>query len=94
MADKAHDTEAAAREAVKKQASTREAQDAQRALNAGKPTPTQEENDLAKLGAPAEKHEEDGSPQQPLEPPKDPYSKRSMEGQSGAGYQTRGTAKT
>jgi hypothetical protein len=33
----------------------------------GKPTPTQDENDLAALGVPVERHEDDGSgPDEPL----------------------------
>jgi len=49
----------------------------------GKPTPTQEENDLAKLGAHILEHEEDGS-----DP--DPNVKQSEANRpSGGGYQTR-----
>jgi hypothetical protein len=48
----------------------------------GKPTPTQEENDLAMLGAPVFEKEDDGSGPDP--------NVRSMEaGKPAAGYQTR-----
>jgi hypothetical protein len=50
----------------------------------GKPTPTQEENDRAKLGEHILEHERDGSPE-------DPYHQRNLEAQRGArtGYETR-----
>jgi hypothetical protein len=50
----------------------------------GKPTPTQEENDLAALGAQFHEHEPDGS-----DP--DPFQTKQMEPKkpAGGGYQTR-----
>jgi len=50
----------------------------------GKPTPTQEECDLAVLGAPSTEHEDDGSGP-------DPYARKDVEAKkpSGSGYQTR-----
>lgn len=50
----------------------------------GKPTPTQEENDLAAHGAHILEHEDDGSGP-------DPFMTRNMEAKpgSGGGYQTR-----
>lgn len=61
-------------------------QDAQRALMAkAKPTPTQEECDLAALGVHVEEHEEDGSP----------LEKREIDAKKPAGtYQTRATETT
>jgi hypothetical protein len=58
-------------------------QDAQRAVMAkAKPTPTQEECDLAALGVHVEEHEEDGSP----------LEKKELDAKKPAGsYQTRAT---
>jgi hypothetical protein len=56
--------ERAARE--KKQVEQREA------MAGVKPTPTQEENDLAATGEHLTEHEPDGSPEQPPAPPPDP----------------------
>src|SRR5262245_35016627 len=50
----------------------------------GKPTPTQEENDLAALGAPVFEKEDDGSGP-------DPNIHRHQEGRPGGQYQTRHT---
>ena len=47
-----------------------------------RPTPTQEENDLAKLGQTVMNKQDDGSGP-------DPYAARAMEAGHGAGYQTR-----
>lgn len=54
----------------------------------GKPTPTQEENDLAVCGHSFDKHEEDGSDP---DPGAMPIEHRHLEGQAGAQgtYQTR-----
>ena len=59
----AKDATALAKEqlAKDKEAADRSTQEATELLSKGKPTPTQEENDLAKLGAPIESHEDDGS---------------------------------
>jgi hypothetical protein len=53
----------------------------------GKPTPTQEENDLAALGAHFTEHEPDGSDPDPFLQPT-PVAKQ-MEPKPGGGYQTR-----
>ena len=79
-----------AAEAAKKQLATeREASEKSRAEFAermkGKPTPTQEENDLAVLGAPVFEKEEDGSGPDPNMTP------RSSEARPGGTYQTRQT---
>ena len=49
----------------------------------GKPTPTQEENDLAKLGAHTHEKQPDGSPP-------DMYQTRVLESERPGGYRTRG----
>jgi len=68
MADKQHDVnkanEEAARKKIAEQKSAREAQ-AKEAPVEGKPTPTQEENDLAAMGVHVIDKEPDGSPEQP-----------------------------
>jgi hypothetical protein len=74
-------------EAAKKQlAADREASEKSRHEFAermkGKPTPTQEENDMAMLGAPVFEKEDDGSGP-------DPNIRHSEARPSGAGYQTR-----
>ena len=53
----------------------------------GKPTPTQEENDLAAHGAHFLEHEDDGSGP-------DPFNTRSMEAKPGGGYETRAVKPT
>jgi hypothetical protein len=66
---------------------TREAQDA---AAQGKPTPTQEENDLAKLGAHLTEHEADGSPEQPQPyPPGTAQTKQAESKKPAPAYQTR-----
>jgi hypothetical protein len=49
------------------------------------PTPTQEEHDLAKLGAPPHEHEDDGSGPDPH----DVYAKQVEANKPGGGYSTR-----
>lgn len=51
-------------------------------MSKGRPTPTQEENDLAALGATITKHDDDGSGP-------DPFVTRNMEAGNSAPYQTR-----
>lgn len=46
------------------EAKAKSVEDAKQATS-GKPTPTQEENDLAKVGIPVETHEDDGSGPEP-----------------------------
>jgi hypothetical protein len=80
----------AATEAAKKELeANREATEKSRAQFAermkGKPTPTQEENDLAVLGAPVFEKEDDGSGPDPNINP------RSTEARPGGQYQTRHT---
>ena len=83
--------EQAAREQLKVAADERKKQEEQRAAMAkGKPTPTQEENDLARLGVPIDEHEDDGSMKE-----SDMRHTRAMEpttGRPSAGYQTRSPA--
>jgi hypothetical protein len=64
----------------------------------GKPTPTQDENDLARLGVPVREKEPDGSDPDPHAGPaleRDPrrrapeYETREIEAQRTPGYQTR-----
>jgi hypothetical protein len=50
-----------------------------------KPTPTQEENDLAKLGVHVVDHEPDGSPEQPAVLEMQTLTHRSMSAQAPAG---------
>ena len=88
MADVHQEQEQKTMEAAKKrlaeQKSAREAQ-AKEAPTEGKPTPTQEENDLAKLGAHITEHEPDGSPS---DDPSAPQTKQAVPSR-GAPYQTR-----
>jgi hypothetical protein len=51
----------------------------------GKPTPTQEENDLAMLGQPVHEKQDDGSGP-------DPYATRALEADKASGYATRASA--
>lgn len=69
MADERNDERQKATETAKRRlAASKEARDrtreAQEAAENVKPTPTQEENDLAALGAPVMEKEPDGSPEQ------------------------------
>jgi hypothetical protein len=58
----------------------------------GKPTPTQEENDLAAHGATFEHHEDDGSPLDPfINQPGESSQKHAQATGRPAGYQTRHT---
>ena len=75
---------ATAKQTIADDKETRAKQDAQRAAVQGKPTPTQEENDLVALGAQLDEHEADGS--------SDPYATKQVEAKRpGGGYQTRTT---
>lgn len=92
------DKQTQARETQVKEAQTQAAdlaklQEEQRKRMAGKPTPTQAENDLAKLGVPVEEHEDDGSPEQPAQGL--PLEQRDLApaGNKPAGYQTRTPSK-
>ncbi|WP_338822114.1 hypothetical protein WDM22_38520 [Bradyrhizobium septentrionale] len=100
MTDTKHDE--AARKRLGEDRARREKQQAsQREAMAGvKPTPTQEENDLAALGVPVELAP-DGSPEQPPAPPPEPpptegatsRSRHVEAGQSSKGsYSTRSAA--
>jgi hypothetical protein len=84
------DAHAEAKAAVKASSEAKAKAVEESTKNMGKPTPTQEENDLAKLGVPIETHEDDGSGPQPeyrLVKSVEPAPK-----QGGAGYQTRAAA--
>jgi hypothetical protein len=72
------------------QAKTREGQEA---AAGSKPTPTQEENDLAKLGAYVPEHEPDGSPEQPPGP-QAKQETRHLGADRPGGYQTRAARPT
>ena len=77
--------EPAQNEAAKKQlAENKKASDKSKAASQeaskGKPTPTQEENDLAALGAHVNEKEDDGSGPDPHQPPDQAEHKRNMEG--------------
>lgn len=56
-----------------------------------KPTPSQEENDLAKVGVPIEQHEDDGSGPDPHDPHAQQHKKQSEAGRKpgGGDYTTR-----
>ena len=59
----------------------------------GKPTPTQEENDLARLGVPFEKHEDDGSgPSPEFRLTVERQSEANKPSGGSGGYMTRGTS--
>jgi hypothetical protein len=66
-----------------KQVSDRIRADAAERLGKGRPTPTQEEADMAMLGAPILMHDDDGSGPDP--------NTRAMDAGRGGGYQTRQT---
>ena len=89
------------KEAAKKKVSEQRAAHEQRMAempDAGKPTPTQEENDLAAMGVHVAEHEPDGSPEQetayiyPDQLRRDPQHKQGeakKPSQQGGQYQTR-----
>jgi len=81
-----HDPNEAAKKALaeSREASDKTRAEAQEKLSKGKPTPTQEENDLAALGAHVADKEDDGSGP-------DPHVTRQVEAKKpgGGGYQTR-----
>jgi len=74
--------------AANKEAAAKTAE-AQEATAQGKPTPTQEENDLAKLGAHIAEHEPDGSPDQPQPYPGGAQTKQADAKKPDPAYQTR-----
>jgi hypothetical protein len=84
MADQPPENAAAAKQLAeeKKYSDASKAQYAERMK--GKPTPTQEENDLAALGAHFHEHEPDGSDPDPFQTKQSEAAKP-----SGGGYQTR-----
>lgn len=88
------DKAAAAKEALAKQNEERKKaiEEADKRMAASKPTPTQEENDLARLGAPPEQKEDDGSGPEPKW-----VLTRQVEAKptssASSGYQTRSTPK-
>jgi hypothetical protein len=72
------------RKALAEDKARREAAAKEADQSKGRPTPTQEENDMARLGIPHEK-QPDGSPP-------DPYATRALETDTPAGYQNRQAA--
>ena len=93
MADPKERTEANQKRLADEKAQRDKAQAAQRdVMNAVKPTPTQEENDLAAMGEHVIEHEPDGSPPDPGTNQPAPLSTRSMESKPGGDYQTRAAA--
>lgn len=84
MADPAHAKEQAKKGAEAKAESVKEAH-----AHQGKPTPTQEENDLAALGVPFESHEDDGSGPSPEW--RLTVTRQAEPGKPGAAYTTRST---
>jgi hypothetical protein len=97
MAEQAQTNEQRTEAAKKQLAEQKEARDKKQAelneASAGvKPTPTQEENDLAKMGVYVPEHEPDGSPP---EDPNAPQDKRSGPTPTQrAGYRTRSSTPT
>jgi hypothetical protein len=90
MADEAKTKMANDKAALEQQNALRQKQAEERAKYAGKPTPTQMECDLAKLGN-APELEPDGSPPDPNNQPINPYpeKKELHSGGGGGSYQTR-----
>ena len=79
--------EAQVKENTAKQAKTnQETMDRQ---NNSKPTPTQEENDLAKMGVAQDSLEYDGAPYQGTTPEETEKLNKNAQGGKGAQYQTR-----
>ena len=71
--------------AEERQAREKASQDHAKSVSEVKPTPTQEENDLAASGVYLAEHEEDGSPPDPNAP----QDKQSEARKPKSGYQTR-----
>lgn len=86
MADQAQQAQMEA--AKKRLADEKAARDAREAPEPGKPTPTQNENDLAALGVHITEHEPDGSPPQDPNAPQTKQAEAKRPGQT-AQYQTR-----
>ena len=93
MAQQKSDAKAAATKAVDDAAKAKAdaVAETEKRINSGKPTPTQRENDLAKLGAldPDEK-EDDGSGPDPANQPL--ANVRALTGDQGGDYKTRNVA--
>jgi hypothetical protein len=87
MADQPPENAAAAKQLAVEQQLTNESKKQYADRMKGKPTPTQEENDLAALGAHFHEHEADGSDPDPYQTKQSEPSKP-----SGGGYQTRQSA--
>ena len=84
--------ENAKKQLAEAQEARKEQDEARKALEGSKPTPTQEENDLAKLGVPITEHEDDGSgPEKTVITARYPGETRSLEsgGKPTQSYQTR-----
>jgi hypothetical protein len=76
--------EAAQKQLAQEQQLTNKSKDEYAARMRGKPTPTQQENDLAALGAHFHEHEPDGADPDPFQTKQSEAAKP-----SGGGYQTR-----
>lgn len=88
------DQESVAREQVAKGAEAKAKSVEQAYANQGKPTPTQEECDLAKLGVAIETHEDDGSGTQEERDARKAQHKNVEAKPSSGGYNTRSGATT
>jgi hypothetical protein len=96
----ADDRAAAAKKTLTEQREARDKAGKEHAKMASetKPTPTQEENDLAAMGVPVTEHEPDGSPPDPHNIPQDkqgrhePTHKQAEARPAGSGYNTRTAA--
>ena len=86
-------TEAAKKQAAENRAAREKAQEHYNStIGKSRPTPTQEENDMAKLGAHLESHEDDGSgpdPNDPAHPNHPLHGKQETAKPSAGGYATR-----
>jgi hypothetical protein len=90
MTDNDYTAAAKKRLADEKAAREKAAKDHAKMASETKPTPTQEENDLAALGVHLDEHEPDGSPPDPNVPQdKDAPHNKAMESKPSGGYQTR-----
>jgi hypothetical protein len=92
MTDTEHATAAKKRLADEKAAREKASKESAKIASETKPTPTQEENDLAALGVHVAEHEADGSPPDAHVPPDaygTPQNKKLEADKSSGGYTTR-----
>lgn len=85
-AKKEDPTEVAAKKTIKEEQDARAKQIAEQAEHQGRPTPTQEENDLVALGVPIPTLSDDGSGPDPRAPK---ARQSEADKPAGGGYQTR-----